>query len=102
MELQKIHRVLWEAIHAKFSGGECTHAEPGALVFRPKPHARTITLHFEPGVWKQIAAEADDDKRLARIADNVARYVASASGRYVNNPESNAFKVDIDDHALDE
>ncbi|MBA3597503.1 MAG: hypothetical protein H0W40_09000 [Methylibium sp.] len=43
-----------------------------------------------------------DGETLAKYAENVQRYVAKAMTSYANNPASNAFKIPVDDRAIDE
>jgi len=102
MELQKIHRVLWAEIQRRLGEQtEITFAGPAALVFRPMPKLRTVSLRFEKPVWQSIADEADNDARLEQIARNVANLVEWTMRRYKPEPPT-AFVIEIDDRALDE
>lgn len=101
-ELQKIHRVLWEALERNFdSSAVVTHAEPQSLVFRPAAEAQPISLRFDNDVWAEIRDA--DFARLEQVARNVEQYVMNAIRRYADDRGAPfAFRIDVDDHALDE
>ena len=59
-----------------------------------------MSLHFVRESWEVIRDAGD--ATLKKYASNVDRYVANAMVRYVNHSDMNAFRIDIDDHAIDE